>query len=168
MRGRRSPLLGRLRVGGVGTEGTAGEGWQIDPGFDLDVFLAQPLVARVATTGPAVRPVWLLWEAGSFWWLTGPWTALAETLATDAEVALVVDTCDLSTGEVLQVVARGTAELAPFDPDRAIRKLSRYLGANMDHWDPRFRLENNRDPRIRFVRLTPRTLRARDLSFESG
>jgi nitroimidazol reductase NimA-like FMN-containing flavoprotein (pyridoxamine 5'-phosphate oxidase superfamily) len=150
----------------VATDETDRERWQIDREFDVDAFLSQPLVARVATVGPAVRPVWFLWEAGSFWWLTGPWTALAETLASNPEVALVVDTCDLSTGAVKQVVARGTAELAPFDHDRAIRKLSRYLGANVEDWDPRFRLDENRDREIRFVRLTPRTLRARDLSFE--
>jgi hypothetical protein len=28
--------------------------------FDINNFLAQPLVARVATNGPTVRPVWFL------------------------------------------------------------------------------------------------------------
>ncbi len=39
--------------------------------FDLDVFLEQPLVARLATAGPLIRPVWFLWEEKAFWWLTG-------------------------------------------------------------------------------------------------
>jgi hypothetical protein len=30
--------------------------------FDVDTFLAQPLIARVAAAGPSVRPVWYLWE----------------------------------------------------------------------------------------------------------
>ena len=50
---------------------------------DVDDFLAQPLVARVATNGPDVRPVWFLWEDGAFWWLTGPWSRLAEHLRDD-------------------------------------------------------------------------------------
>ncbi len=32
-----------------------------DP-FDVDAFLAQPLIARGATVGPTVRPVWYIWE----------------------------------------------------------------------------------------------------------
>lgn len=70
-------------------------------------FLAQPLVARVATNGPTVRPVWVLWEDGPFWWLTGSWSRLAEHLRNDAAVALVIDTCDLATGNVRQVQAWG-------------------------------------------------------------
>ena len=79
--------------------------FEIDPGFDLEGFLAQPLVARVATAGPTIRPVWYLWEDRCFWWLTGRWTALPELLRKNPRVALVVDTCDLDTGRVLQVIA---------------------------------------------------------------
>ena len=43
------------------------------PDFDVDEFLALPLTARLATNGPTVRPVWYLWEGGSFWILTGSW-----------------------------------------------------------------------------------------------
>lgn len=46
------------------------------PPFDIDVFLSQPLTARIATDGPSVRPVWFLWEENAFWVLTGPWTKL--------------------------------------------------------------------------------------------
>ena len=101
------------------------QGWEIAPGFDLDAFLALPLIARVATTGPTVRPVWFLWEQESFWWLTGKWSRLETILARDPRVALVVDTCDLATGQVRQVTAAGTATLTPFDAKRASRKLAR-------------------------------------------
>jgi hypothetical protein len=47
------------------------------PPFDVDAFLAQPLTARVATSGPTVRPTWYLWEDGAFWILTGPWATRA-------------------------------------------------------------------------------------------
>ncbi len=76
--------------------------WDVEQGFDLDRFLGRPLVARVATAGPTVRPLWSLWEERAFWWLTGGWSRLADILERDRGVALVVDTCDLQTGEVLQ------------------------------------------------------------------
>ncbi len=137
--------------------------------FDVDAFLAQPLVARVATTGPAVRPVWFLWEDGAFWWLTGSWSRLADQLRTEPAVALVVDTCDLTTGQVRQVQARGDAEVLPFDTDRARRTLSRYLGDDPARWDQgRFAISTSGmagSGEPAFVRLAPERLTARDLSF---
>ncbi|MFF0744938.1 pyridoxamine 5'-phosphate oxidase family protein [Streptomyces sp. NPDC004111] len=96
--------------------------------FDVDAFLRQPLTARIATGGPTVRPVWYLWEEGAFWILTGRWARLCDRVKDDPNVALVVDECDLATGLVRQVVARGRAELVPFDVPRGRRKLARYLG----------------------------------------
>ena len=51
--------------------------------------------------------MWFLWEDGAFWWLTGGWSGLPATLKADPSVALVIDTCDLATGEVLQLSAEG-------------------------------------------------------------
>ncbi|HEX6583028.1 MAG TPA: pyridoxamine 5'-phosphate oxidase family protein [Thermoleophilaceae bacterium] len=99
---------------------------RIEAGFDLGGFLAQPLVARVAAAGPSVRAVWFLWEDGAFWWLTGNWSRLPSTLKGDPRVALVVDTCDLETGEVLQVTAAGEGEIYQLDPERARRILRHY------------------------------------------
>jgi nitroimidazol reductase NimA-like FMN-containing flavoprotein (pyridoxamine 5'-phosphate oxidase superfamily) len=140
--------------------------WEIEAGFDLDAFLSRPLVARVAAAGPTVRPVWYLWEDDAFWWLTGGWSGLTAILGRHPEVALAVDTCDLETGEVLQVVAHGVASVVPFDPERARRKLSRYLGSDERLWDRRFVTGTFEDPRVRLVHLAPQTLRARDLSFK--
>lgn len=134
-----------------------------DP-FDLDAFLARPLVARVATTGPTVRPVWYLWEEAAFWWLTGSWSRLSSLLEGDARVALVVDTCDLETGEVLQVVAEGTLDDRDFDLERARRWGTRYLGPDERAWG-RFRAAVFDDPSTRFLRLAPASLRAKDLSY---
>ncbi|MFD0379838.1 pyridoxamine 5'-phosphate oxidase family protein [Streptomyces sp. NPDC127112] len=75
--------------------------------MDVDEFLARPLVARVATQGPEVRPVWFLWEDGAFWWLTGSYSRMERILAADPRVALVVDTCELADAEVLSVTCRG-------------------------------------------------------------
>jgi len=111
-----------------------------------------------------VRPLWYLWEEYAFWWLTGGWSRLGQLLDHDPRVALVVDTCDLRSGEVLQVMARGTAEVRPFDGDRARRWGHRYLGSDEGHWG-RFQGGVFEDPTTRFVVLEPTTIRGRDLSF---
>jgi nitroimidazol reductase NimA-like FMN-containing flavoprotein (pyridoxamine 5'-phosphate oxidase superfamily) len=138
-----------------------------DHPFDVDAFLARPLVARVAAGGPSVRPVWFLWEDGAFWWITGAYARLPEILARDPRLALVVDSCDLRTGEVRQVSARGDGAVVPFDPERARRKLARYLGPDESRWDVRFsvRYLTEPDQKTRLVRLAPQRLTARDLSF---
>ena len=150
--------------------------WRIEEGFDLDAFLARPLVARLATMGPRgprVRPLWYLWEEGAFWWLTGPWSTLADVLTNDPRVALTVDVSDITTGEVKGVTATGEAEIVPFDPARARRKLARYLGPDEALWDPRFRSSWDMGARVGaddepngLGRLAPRTLRASDSSFK--
>lgn len=137
-----------------------------DAGFELERFLAQPLVARVAAAGPSVRAVWFLWEDGAFWWLTGNWSRLPSILKGDPRVALVVDTCDLETGEVLQVTAAGEAEIYQLDAARACRILHRYLGADASRWPERFKRGTFHDPATRLIRLEPSRLRARDLSYE--
>ncbi len=133
--------------------------------FDVGAFLARPLVARVATAPePSVRPVWYLWEDGCFWWLTGDWSRLPAILARHPRVALVVDSCDLATGETRQVSAGGRAQLTPFDRERTYRKLRRYLGPDRHTWDPRFGAYLL-DTSAQIVRLAPERLVARDLSF---
>jgi hypothetical protein len=79
---------------------------------------------------------------------------------------IVVDSCDLTTGEVKRVTARGVAEIVAFDPERAHRKLERYLGGDDSTWDPRFTAETFGDPTARLGRLQPVTLNARDISFQ--
>jgi hypothetical protein len=141
------------------------------PPFDMDAFLRQPLTARLATNGPTVRPVWFLWEDGAFWILTGTWARLYDRVRADPAVALVVDECDLATGLVRQVIARGRAELVPFDVERGRRKLVRYLGADEALWDERFVRYLYDDPARRgtaWLRLEPTSLKAADLSFVTG
>ena len=113
--------------------------------------------------------MWFLWDDGSFWWLTGDWSRLPNILEREPAVAIAVDTCDLESGRVLQVVARGDAALAPFDPERARRTLARYLGPDEGAWDhERFVGGTFENPSTRFVRLTPVALRARDLSYRAA
>jgi nitroimidazol reductase NimA-like FMN-containing flavoprotein (pyridoxamine 5'-phosphate oxidase superfamily) len=141
-------------------------GWKIEEGFDLDGFLARPLVARVAAGGPTIRPVWFLWEDGAFWWVTGEWSNLPKILDRDPNVALAIDSCDLGTGETLQVIVKGTAEVVPFDAERARRKFTRYLGPHEDRWDPELRKDTFETPTTRLVKVVPQTLRARDVSYK--
>ncbi|WP_255951054.1 pyridoxamine 5'-phosphate oxidase family protein [Streptomyces odontomachi] len=138
------------------------------PQFDVDAFLSQPLTARVATAGPTVRPTWFLWEDGAFWILTGPWARLPGHVRADPAIALVVDVCEVGTGLVRQVIARGRAEVLPFDVPRGRRKLSRYLGTDEAAWDARFRHYLLDDPAERgtvWLRLRPDSLVAKDLSY---
>lgn len=138
-------------------------------GFDVDAFLARPLTARVATNGPTVRPTWYLWEDHAFWILTGPWARLLGRVRADPAIALVVDECDPATGVVRQVIARGQAEVLPFDVPRGRRKLVRYLGVDERLWDARFRHYLHDDPTecgTRWLRLRPNHLTAMDLSYQ--
>jgi hypothetical protein len=138
------------------------------PAFDVDEFLSRPLNARVATEGPTVRPTWFRWEDGAFWILTGPWARLPSLVAAAPAVALVVDVCDLASGLVWQVIARGDAEILPFDIPRGRRLLSRYLGPDEASWDPRFRQYLHGDPVPKdtvWLRLRPSSLTATDLSY---
>ncbi|WP_116052075.1 pyridoxamine 5'-phosphate oxidase family protein [Amycolatopsis palatopharyngis] len=135
--------------------------------FDVDQFLSSPLVARIATNGPTVRPTWFLWEDSAFWVLTGPWAKLSALVLADPAIALVVDHCDLATGIVQQVIARGQAEILPFDVPRGRRKLVRYLGNDETRWDERFLryLYCRADDETVWIRLRPESLTTKDLSY---
>lgn len=124
-------------------------------------------VARCHSTAVAGPPIWFLWEDGAFWWITGGYARLPEILARDPRLALVVDSCDLTTGEVRQVTAHGDGVVVPFEPERARRKLVRYLGPDEDGWDPRFSVRCLSDPdtETRLVHLAPERLTVRNLSF---
>jgi Pyridoxamine 5'-phosphate oxidase len=161
-------MLGRYAVAGLPPAGGRGIHQMADRSFEIDEFLSRPLTARVATNGPTVRPVWFLWEDGAFWILTGPWARLLSRVREDPALALVVDECDLSTGRVRQVIARGSAEVLAFDVPRGRRKLARYLGADEGGWDQRFRRYLHEDPAEKgtaWLRLRPSSLVARDLSY---
>lgn len=133
--------------------------------FDVDEFLAQPLTARVATAGPTVRPTWYLWEDGAFWILSGPWARLLSRVREDPHVALTIDVCDVATGLVRQVIARGPAAVLPFDVPRGRRKLTRYLGPDEASWDHRFRRYLHEDVGTVWLHVVPDSLRATDLSY---
>jgi hypothetical protein len=115
-----------------------------------------------------VRPTWFLWEDQAFWILTGPWARLPRLIQADPAIALVVDECNLATGLVRQVIARGRAEVLPFDVPRGRRKLTRYLGADQARWDQRFLrylLDDPVEKGTAWLRLRSDFLTAKDLSY---
>lgn len=134
--------------------------------LDIDEFLSRPLVCHIATAPPRLLPLWYLWEGGCFWVLTGPWSRLGDVLRADPRVVLVVDSCDPATGETLQVLASGSAELVAFDVARGRRLLERYLGSDLEAWDPRFRSYVSESAGSVWARLQPERLIGRDLSFQ--
>jgi hypothetical protein len=89
---------------------------------------------------------------------------LANAIERGEPIALVVDCCDLQTGEVMKVSVTGRAEILALDKQRAMRKFVRYLGPDSSRWDPRF-IESLSDPTVRFARLIPSRIDARDMSF---
>lgn len=131
---------------------------------DVDRFLQRPLVARVATNGPTLRPVWYLYDEPSFYWLTDTANYLHRAVLTGERLVLVVDVCDLSTGEVVHIRARGHGEIIPVDRERAMRKFARYLGDQESKWDPRF-VPSLDFPSTRMCRFTPSSMEASDASF---
>ncbi|MEU4212424.1 pyridoxamine 5'-phosphate oxidase family protein [Streptomyces sp. NPDC026206] len=138
-----------------------------DVPFDVEKFLRQPLVARVATGKRIVRPVWFLWEDEAFWIFSGKWSRLTDRLRSDSAFELVVDTCDIRTGRTLQVIARGHGSVVEFDFDRARRKLVRYLGPDESLWDDRFRPPKEGAAKdIWWAKLVPDTLWISDQSFK--
>jgi hypothetical protein len=100
----------------------------------------------------------------------GAWIVLV-VVSADPGLALTADICDIDTGLVRQVIARGQAEIHPFDVPRGQRMLSRYLGPDVGRWDSRFRRYLHADPAARgtiWIRLKPASLSARDLSYRIG
>lgn len=139
-----------------------------DPGFDVEGFLARPLTARLATDGPTVRPVWYQWEDGAFWVFTGPWAKWFTRVHEDPSIALIVDTCDLGTGEILQVIAHGRVEIKDWDVERGRRLLARYVGEDEASWPEEYRAYVS-EPAIEglsWVRLVPEKLISNDFSFQ--
>jgi nitroimidazol reductase NimA-like FMN-containing flavoprotein (pyridoxamine 5'-phosphate oxidase superfamily) len=138
-----------------------------EPGFDVDAFLGRPLTGRLATNGPTVRPVWFLWEEGAFWIMTGPWARWFTRVADDPVIALVVDTCDTTNGEILQVIARGKVEMLAWDVERGRRLLTRYLGADETNWPPDYQAYLTATPieGLTWVRLSVDKIISNDFSF---
>jgi len=163
----RSPASGSPRKPVEETPAQGRSKWEIQQSFDLDAFLGQSLVARVATvggTGPTVWPLWYLWEEHAFWWLTGGWPKLGQLLERDPRVALVADTCDLWRGEVLQLTeGAGVLRSSRSTPTARARDVVTSAPTNAIGVVSRSGVFDG--PTTRFAVWDATTLRVRDLSY---
>jgi hypothetical protein len=136
--------------------------------LDLDEFLIRPLFAHLATVaeaGPRESPVWFAWESAAIWIIGSRKTdSFPGRIESDPRCALGIVDFDAATGLVQHVGFRGKATIEPFDPERARRLLSRYLGDDLTKWDRRFQATLD-DPDNVFIRVTPETVVARDVSY---
>lgn len=142
--------------------------WDSPKSVDIEEFLARPLFAHLATAseeGPRESPVWFVWEDGAVWIIGNRRTdTFPERIEREPRCAIGIVDFDLSRGIVHHVGLRGRATVEPFDIERALRLLRRYLGEDEKTWDPRFDWSME-DPYYVLVRFEPETAVARDQSY---
>lgn len=138
-----------------------------DRDFEIDAFLARPLVAHLATSSPhgaRESPVWFLWEDGAVWLVGTTRDSFPRRIAADGRCALGVVDFDLAKGLLHHVGLRGVASVEPLDRGRLHRLLARYLGPDEAAWNPSFR-RRVIDHLDLMVRLVPTSVVARDQSW---
>jgi hypothetical protein len=140
-------------------------------GVDLEEFLARPLFAHLATAsehGPRESPVWFLWEDNAIWIIGSRESdTFPARVEADARCAIGIVDFDRTAGLVHHVGMRGRATVEPFDPNRARRLLTRYLGADERTWDQRFSTtvtEPDYEHAV-LLQFVPETVIARDVSY---
>lgn len=134
--------------------------------FDLDVFLARPMMAHLATAsadGPRESPVWFLWEDGAVWLVGTSSDSFPRRIRDDTRCAIGFVDFQLERGLLLHVGMRGTATVEPLDTARLHRLLQRYLGAE-EKWNPEF-ARAVIYPLDLMVRFVPHSVVARDQSY---
>lgn len=101
---------------------------------EIDDFLAQPLIARVATMGPdgpRVTPVWFDWDGTHLLIAIGRRSGKFRNLSADPRIAVTIDET-LGGLRFKAVIMEGTAELidSPQEWARAVaaRGYTKYLG----------------------------------------
>ena len=138
--------------------------------FDVDSFLARPLMAHLATcgeAGPCETPVWFLWEDGAIWMIASSSSSFPKRLQRDPKAAIGIVDFDLERGVLRHLGLRGVATVESVDVERRTRLIRRYLGSQ-EQWDPWFR-EAVIDRQDLMVKFIPATAVARDQSyFRSG
>lgn len=140
--------------------------------LDFDAFMRRPLFAHLATTQDGVArssPVWFLWEDDALWIIGNDrHDTFPARIRREPRCAIGIVDLDVATGKVHHVGFRGTATVESFDQDRAVRKLSKYLGPDRERWDPkRFSLKNA-DGSLLWIRFKPETAVLRDQSYSIG
>lgn len=128
---------------------------------DIDEFLSQPLLARMATANPKtlqphVVPVWFGWDGTSLWINTFRSTRKVQDLLKNPQISVAVDTTGQSSG-LTAVIMEGQAEIIREPRDLLEAKTTwiytRYLGAEgVLAAEPQSWLK---DPEATLIKLTP-------------
>ena len=145
------------------------DGYGYSRELSLDALLSRPLFAYLATNsedGVRDSPVWFLWEVGAVWIIGNATDSFPRRIQEDDRCAISIVDFDCATGRVHHAGFRGTATVEPWDPERAIRLLSRYLGARQAAWDDRFKDALN-DQNNRWIRFHAFTYVLRDQSYKT-
>jgi hypothetical protein len=139
-------------------------------GADLDDVLQSPLfcfLSQCSDDGSRVSPLWFLWEDDSLWMIAQlPNRSYPRRVRDYPECAVAIVDFDPHEGRVRHVGMRGDATLEPWDPDRADRLLTKYLGDNERDWDDGFRGLDGENYRL--IRFDPETVVARGGTHETG
>ncbi|MFC4737211.1 pyridoxamine 5'-phosphate oxidase family protein [Bacillus daqingensis] len=138
----------------------------VGTGVDLDAVLAKPLVAHLATSapeGPRDSPLWFLWEKERLWIIGTAGDTFPERVRQTAACAMGIVDFDASSGTFIHIGFRGTADVKPFDKQRADRLLAKYLGPERAAWDPRFQALGQENVLICFQ---PESVVVRDQSYQ--
>jgi hypothetical protein len=135
--------------------------------FDLDEFLARPLIAHFATAsadGPCESPLWFLWEEGSIWFIGTTRDSFPKRVEDEPRCAISFVDFALERGVLLHVGTRGSATVTALDDGRLHRLLRRYLGEDRARWHQAFvqAVIDKIDLTVRFV---PGTVVMRDQSY---
>lgn len=138
--------------------------------FDPDALLSQPLMANVATVSaegaPRNAPMWFLWEGGAIWLLSDERASTVTRLARNPNCAVEIVKFDNEAGVLLHLGLRGAASVAPNDPVRFRRLLTKYLGVEA-RWNPWFlaNIARIEDESGRFIRLAPSSTFTNNVSY---
>jgi nitroimidazol reductase NimA-like FMN-containing flavoprotein (pyridoxamine 5'-phosphate oxidase superfamily) len=126
----------------------------------LNAFLAQPLIARIASSSPSnhqphVVPVWYEWDGSSVWISAFRSTRKVKELRSNPQCSIAIDSAE-SGVDFRGVIFEGPAELVDSPVDFVQRKTeqvyTRYLGEEVHQ--ARYQ-EWIFDPENLLIKLTP-------------
>lgn len=135
--------------------------------LNLQDVLARPLFAHLATlcpAGPRESPVWFLWEDDAIWIIANEKDSFWKRIESDGRCAIGIVDFEAATGLVHHVGMRGRASVLPWEPQRAVALLTRYLGDDESRWDERFRA-TVADFTNRWIRFIPVSIVVRDQGY---
>ncbi|MCR6111989.1 pyridoxamine 5'-phosphate oxidase family protein [Bacillus sp. A301a_S52] len=133
--------------------------------FDLEKFLSIPLVAHLSTMteeSPRDSPVWFYWKDKRIWIIGTASDTFPDRIRKNPKCAIGIVDFNQHTGLFLHAGFRGRATVKPFEKEMANQLLSRYLGTEIEEWDPRFK---DLDESNVLICFKPETVVVRDQSY---